>query len=93
MELDLFTAQEARKLCIEHRLRGADPVHLASAVRRGADYFMSNDKRFPYGQTIRSTKVRHPEVVWANTLEDAQAELEAALELEGSVEGGEPDVR
>ncbi|WP_199421671.1 type II toxin-antitoxin system VapC family toxin [Actinotalea solisilvae] len=93
VELDLFTAQEARRLCVEYRLRGADAVHLASAVRRGADYFMSNDKRFPYGQSIQNTKVRHPEVVWPNTLEDAQVELEAGLELDVSIEGGEPDLR
>jgi predicted nucleic acid-binding protein len=81
MELDLFTAQDARKLCSRYRLRGADAVHLASAVRRGVDYFMSNDSKFPYGATIDGVRVRTPEVVWAFTLDDQQVELEAEASL------------
>jgi predicted nucleic acid-binding protein len=51
-EVDLFTVADARKLCDQYKLRGADAVHLATAIRRKADYFISRDKGFPYNTSV-----------------------------------------
>ena len=70
VEVDLLVSKEARRLSWEHHLRAADAVHLATAVRRRADHFMSFDQRFPHGQTIENTAVSEPQIVWQPTLED-----------------------
>lgn len=50
VEVDLFISREARNLSWRYAMRsGADAVHLATAVRQKADYFMSRDNVFPYG--------------------------------------------
>ncbi|WP_251450154.1 PIN domain-containing protein [Microbacterium sp. Marseille-Q6648] len=73
VELDVVASREAVRLSWEHKLRGADAVHLATAIRRSADYFMSYDKAFPYGTTVDGTRVLRPEIVWQPTLEDTAA--------------------
>jgi predicted nucleic acid-binding protein len=79
-EVDLFTVAEARQIGDQYRLRGADAVHLTTAVRRRADYFVSRDKGFPYGQTVAKTQVVHPVVLWNPTIDDALIDTEAAAE-------------
>ncbi len=70
-ELDLIVSREARRLSWEHQLRDAgDAVHLATALRRRCDYFVSNDKAFPYGSTLDHTKIVRPQVLWDSTTDD-----------------------
>ncbi len=70
VELDVVTAREAVKLSWQYRLRASDAVHLATAVRREADYFMSYDERFPYGERVGRTLVMHPDIVWEPIIGD-----------------------
>ena len=70
VELDLVTAREAQQLAWDYKLRSSDAVHLATALRRNANYFMSYDEKFPFGTTIGRTEVLRPAVVWQPTLED-----------------------
>jgi hypothetical protein len=35
-----------------------------------ADFFMSRDRTFPYGQVVRRTLVTKPTVIWHETLFD-----------------------
>jgi predicted nucleic acid-binding protein len=77
VEVDISIAGEARKLAKQHLLRGADATHLATALRYDAEYFMSHDKRFPYGEKIGTTKVIHPRVVWNTTIDDVQIDEQA----------------
>jgi predicted nucleic acid-binding protein len=80
-EVDLFTVHDARRLCDPYKLRGADAVHLATAMRRKAAYFISRDARYPYGTTIGTeTQITVPKVLWQPTLDDHQVDLEAATE-------------
>ncbi|MEV7607258.1 type II toxin-antitoxin system VapC family toxin [Paenarthrobacter sp. NPDC089322] len=77
VEVDVSIASEARKLAKKHLLRGADATHLATALRYEAEYFMSRDKRFPYGEKIGTTKIIYPSVVWNTTIDDAQIDNHA----------------
>jgi len=78
VEVDHRTARDTRQLAEQYGLRGADAAHLATAVRRNADYFMSRDRNFPYGKTVgRSTQVVQPCVLWAPTLDDQKIDEEA----------------
>lgn len=77
VEVDVSIVSEARKLARQRLLRGADATHLATALRYEADYFMSNDARFPYGEKIGSTQIIHPRVVWNTTIYDAQVDDES----------------
>lgn len=72
VEVDLLVARDARRLSWQHNIKsGADSVHLATAVRRRADYFMSRDGAFPYGLRVDDvTAVTLPQVVWTPTLYD-----------------------
>ncbi|WP_167582700.1 type II toxin-antitoxin system VapC family toxin [Kineococcus rubinsiae] len=70
VEVDLLVTREARRLAWEYRLRAGDAVHLATAVRRKADHFMSFDRGFPHGQNVEGTAVSEPVVVWQPTLYD-----------------------
>lgn len=76
-EVDLFVAEDARKICDVHKMRGADAVHLATAVRSKAAYLVSNDKRFPYGQVIGGVKVLRPTVLWDATIHDHAVDQQA----------------
>lgn len=70
VEVDYIIVHKARELSRRLHLRGADAAHLATAIRREADYFMSRDRRFPYGQRIDGVLVTEPTVVWQPTLYD-----------------------
>ena len=70
VEVDVMVAQEARRLGWVYQLRAQDAIHLATAVRRRADYFMSFDQGFPHGQVVDGTTVSGPQVVWPQTLFD-----------------------
>jgi predicted nucleic acid-binding protein len=77
VEVDLLIAQLARNLSWQFSIKsGADAVHLATAVRLRADFFMSRDGVFPYGQTIESTSVINPSIVWTPSLMDAAVDSE-----------------
>jgi predicted nucleic acid-binding protein len=76
VEVDLSIAREARELAKTHRLRGPDATHLATAVRHDADYFMSRDAKFPYGQRIGMTKIMKPGVVWNQTIDDLEVDAQ-----------------
>lgn len=76
-ELDLFVVEETRKLCDRYRMRGADAAHLATAIRGKADYFVSNDKRFPFDETVGGVKVVRPTVLWDATTDDAMVDQQA----------------
>lgn len=67
-EVDLLVAREARRLSWQYHLRAGDAIHLATAVRRKADYFMSRDQAYPAGQTVEGVDVRVPSIVWQPTL-------------------------
>lgn len=73
VEVDRRVALAARDLSrsLPRRLGGADAIHLATAILAGADYFMSVDRKFPYGSTIGGCQVTEPKVVWPEDLFDA----------------------
>jgi predicted nucleic acid-binding protein len=79
-EVDLFTVSQARQIGDQYKLRGADAVHLTTAVRRRADYFVSRDKAFPYGQTIDKTQIVRPIILWNPTIDDFMIDSQAAAE-------------
>lgn len=68
--VDRFVALKAREVsrALPRRLRGADAVHLATAVLEGADYFMAIDKDFPADLKVDGVPVTRPRVVWAEDL-------------------------
>lgn len=69
VEVDLPTVRLARTLSRQHGLRGADAVHLASAIRGRASRFMTWDtKDFPIGQTVDGVQVQEPESYGQGTL-------------------------
>lgn len=70
VELDVVAAREAIRMSWQFKLRSADAVHLATAVRRRADYFMSYDGRFPYGESVEGVEVCKPRIVWNPTIDD-----------------------
>ncbi|MFE7139360.1 type II toxin-antitoxin system VapC family toxin [Streptomyces sp. NPDC057644] len=81
VELDHITVRETRRVSESHRLLGADAAHLATAIRRNADYFISRDGHFPYGQTVGTrTKVVKPTLLWNPTTDDIAVDQEAARE-------------
>lgn len=81
VEVDHITVRETRRIAEEHRLLGADAAHLATAVRRNADYFISRDKQFPYGSVVGPrTKVVQPGLLWNPTTDDIAVDQEAARE-------------
>ena len=64
--LDRVTAELASSLGATYRLRAADAVHLATAVRAGADRFITNNRRdFP--MSITEVDVTYPEDLPAPT--------------------------
>lgn len=70
VEVDYVIVRKARELSRRFHLRGADAAHLATAIRIKADYFMSRDRKFPYGQRVDGVLVSEPTVVWQPTLLD-----------------------
>ena len=82
-EVDLLISRQARELSWKFEIKsGADAIHLATAVRFRADYFMSRDGGFPYGQTIESTSVTNPRVVWTPSLFDAEVDNQPGTNVE-----------
>lgn len=91
-ELDRRTASAARALGRRHpRVSGADAVHLATALARGAEYFLTLDKKLlrylhdadetsPY--ELDGLTVQLPRVVWSATLDESAGE--AADDNEGA---------
>lgn len=71
-DVDLLITRRVSDLSAQYDLRGADAVHLATAIRLRADYLISNDNGFSacHGQLIEGVKVIKPEVVWQETLGD-----------------------
>lgn len=70
VEVDFLVSRDARTLSWQHRLSSADAVHLATAVRRKCNYFVSTDKAFPYDQRLGDTQVMRPGILWDPTIED-----------------------
>ena len=77
VEVDRYLAREAVRLTTiwqghgegVNRLSAADALHLAAALRLGADYLMTHDRAFPIGQRIDGkTLVTRAEVVWQESL-------------------------
>jgi predicted nucleic acid-binding protein len=57
--VDRATATLATVLAARHRLRGADAIHLATAITMGAQRFITNNSRdFP--QTISEIDITYP---------------------------------
>lgn len=79
-EVDLFTVRKARELSAQYGVAGADAVHLATAVRLEATFFVSRDRKFPYGQTVEGCNVVRPgeSFLWEETLDDQAVDIEAA---------------
>ena len=78
-EVDVFTVRQARELAAKYGVAGADAVHLATAVRLEATYFISRDRKFPYGSTVEGCRVLHPgdSPLWDDTLDDTAVDLDA----------------
>lgn len=71
VDVDLVVAREARRLSRVHRLRGADAIHLASAIRATCDVLMTwNKKDFPIGQTVDGVEIRDPFLFGQATFDD-----------------------
>lgn len=69
VEVDLPTARHARTLSRQYGLRGADAIHLSSAIRVKAGRFMTWDaKDFPLGQVIEGVAIQEPEAYGQGTL-------------------------
>jgi predicted nucleic acid-binding protein len=69
VEVDLTTARHARELSRRYGLRGADAIHLSSAIRGKAAHFMTWDtKDFSIGQIIEGVTVQEPEAYGQQTL-------------------------
>jgi len=71
VDVDLVVARDARRVSRAHRLRGADAIHLASAIRASCDALMTWDKKdFPIGQTVEGVDVREPFLFGQATLDN-----------------------
>jgi predicted nucleic acid-binding protein len=72
-DVDLLITRRVSELSSKYGLRGADAVHLASAIRLRANYLISNDDGFSacHAQPIDGVSVIKPRVVWQETLGDA----------------------
>lgn len=70
VEVDLTVARDARRVSKEHGLRGADAIHLASAVRASCDVLMTWDKRFPIGKAVDKVEVQEPRLFGQLQIDD-----------------------
>lgn len=81
VEADRFLARDAVRLSnLLHQqnpkakeLKTLDSVHLAAAVRCGADHLMTQDGAFPIGQTVEGVEVGYTDVKWQAGLWDQSA--------------------
>ena len=73
-DVDRLITRRVAGLSHTYGLRGADAVHLATAIRLRADYLMTNDNGFKrtWDQDIDGVKVIKPKVMWQETLDDAK---------------------
>jgi len=60
VEVDALLARESRDLARAHALKPVDAVHLASAIRLGADQLLAWDGDFPVGQTVEGVLIERP---------------------------------
>ncbi|MPZ61579.1 MAG: PIN domain-containing protein [Propionibacteriales bacterium] len=75
-EVDRYLARESVRLInlwqgkgeVGKRMSPADALHLAAALRLGADYFMTHDGGFPLGHRVDGVFVMRPDVVWQESL-------------------------
>lgn len=72
-DVDRLISRRVPDLSREYGLRGADAVHLATAMRLRANYLISNDEGFSraWGRVLDGVRVIKPRVVWQETLDDA----------------------
>jgi predicted nucleic acid-binding protein len=71
-EIDRFLAREAVEVMNSHRHEGvgdarmktADALHLAAAVRLNCDFLMTHDEGYPHGYSISGVNVLRPQIVW-----------------------------
>ncbi len=76
VEIDRYLAREAVRLTAVwqgkgeegKRMSAADALHLAAALRLGADFLMTHDGGFPLGHRIEGLLVTRPAVVWQESL-------------------------
>lgn len=69
VEVDLAVSRLARHMSRRYSLRGADAIHLATAVRAKCHTLMTWNKRdFPIGQTVDGVDVRQPALLGQGTL-------------------------
>jgi predicted nucleic acid-binding protein len=68
-----FIARKVADLSRNYHLRGADAVHLASAIRLNTSFLMSNDNGFQHArnQPIEGVTVVTPQILWQETLDDS----------------------
>ncbi|MGF1665813.1 MAG: type II toxin-antitoxin system VapC family toxin [Acidimicrobiia bacterium] len=60
LAVDRFTAQLAVVLGAEYGLRAADATHLATAIRAGADRFITNNRR-DFGSAVEEIDIIYPD--------------------------------
>jgi predicted nucleic acid-binding protein len=64
IELDLLIAKAARGLARKYRLKPADAIHLATAVRVRADQLLAwNPKDFKVGTTMEGVQIEEPHLI------------------------------
>ena len=76
-DIDRLLAQDAEKLTEDYghlradrnnKLRSADALHLAAAVRMDCDFLMTHDGGFPIGHQINKTRIVRPGAFWQQSL-------------------------
>lgn len=71
VEVDLSIARDARRVSRTQHLRGADAIHLASAIRTSCDVLMSwNKNDFAVGTTVQGVDLREPHLFGQGRLDD-----------------------
>jgi predicted nucleic acid-binding protein len=63
VEVDLLVAKAARGIARQHGLKPVDAIHLATAVRAGADQFLTWDPDFPDGAVLEGVTCVRPHLV------------------------------
>lgn len=71
VEVDLSIARDARRVSRGQRLRGADAIHLASAIRTSCDVLMTwNKNDFSIGTVVGGVELREPFLFGQGRLDD-----------------------
>ncbi len=63
VEVDLLVAKAARSIARQHGLKPVDAIHLATAVRAGADQLLTWDPHFPDGAVLEGVTCVRPHLV------------------------------